>query len=416
MLQQHSPNALTPRMFSRKTLGQYMTPDHVADFIAAQLPPDLEVVIDLAAGDCALLAAVLARSPATRVCGFEIDPRIFAASMDAFPDANLINGDGLTTPLRKFKLTSQRIAVVGNPPFTEITPPPSACSIVREAFPRTAGKLGAKRAELYFLARSLLIAKPSKGSVAIVMPAGFADGDICTQYRRSLMKNYAVRRAIEFPAQTFTATEARAILLVIDTSEAGSTDIEIGRYDLQKRKQITIYRGQLEPGERLDARFHEGRLCVPQNAPTIADMGVTVVRGRVSRKEAADLKLDVVHTSNLRKATSGSLHLPAQKTECISVGMEPIIAQTGDVLLSRTGSRVNWKPVVIQSGSSAITDHVFRIRIPQRARRAVLASLRHPKFSSWLESISKGVCATVLTKRELLSMPLFSVTDNGRPA
>lgn len=400
----------TPRLVSRKRLGQYMTPGHIADFIAAQLPPNLDAVVDLAAGDCALLAAVQLRNPRARVCGFEIDARIYEASKQAFPTAHLSNADGLAAPLKRFRLPSARMAVVGNPPFTEIEPPQSTRNLATAAFPGTSGKMGYKRTELYFLARSLLVAKLAKGMVAIVMPVGFADGDIYTQYRRALMSTYAVRRAIEFPAQTFAATEARTILLIVDTAEVGSRYVEIARYDAQNRKSEVIYRGGLVPGERLDARYHEGRLYVPANAPTIGDLGVTVVRGRVSRKEAETLNLDVVHTSNLREATLGTLDLPASRRgrSGIANGIEPIIAQVGDILLSRTGSRVNWTPVVVKSGASAITDHVFRIRVPMRSRRAVLASFRHPSFSSWLESISKGVCATVLTKRELLSMPLFS--------
>ena len=396
---------------SRKKLGQYMTPSHIADFIACQLPPTTKAVVDLAAGDCALLSAVYAKNPRTAICGFEIDARVLAASKQNLPAAGLINADGLTTSISKFRLPATNVAVVGNPPYTEMMPTDSTQYLVTAAFPGISGKLGAKRSELYFLARSLLVAKATKGVVAIVMPIGFADGDIYTQYRKALMTEYAIRRAVELPAQTFSATEARTILLIIDTAVAGSTEVEISRYSQQDGEPRIVYRGSLAPGQRLDARYHEGQLRVPRNLPTIGELGVTVVRGRVSRKEAATLKLDVVHTSNLRQAKRGNLHLPEmrQEPDIISKGTEPIIAEAGDILLPRTGSRVNWTPVVVRSGTGAITDHVFRIRVPKRCRSAVIASFRHPSFSSWLESISKGVCATVLTKRELLSMPLFSV-------
>lgn len=398
------------RTSSRKSLGQYMTPGYIADFIAAQLPSDLDAVVDLAAGDCALLAAVRDRDPQVSICGFEIDTRIYDASKQAFPSAQLVNADGLVASLDGLFRAPVRAAIVGNPPFTEFEPNQFTQNLLRNAFPGLTGKMGHKRSELYFLARSLLIAKATKGMVAIVMPIGFADGDIYTQFRRELMSGYAVRSAIEFPPQTFAATEARTILLVVDTSGVGSNNIQIARYDMRNRKSIVIRSGVLVPGERLDARYHEGRSCVPPNAPTLGDLGVTVVRGRVSRKEAEALNLDVIHTSNLREATLGMLDLPHFRTgrNATKSRIEPIIAQAGDVLLSRTGTRVNWSPVVIKSGASAITDHVFRIRIPKRSRNAVLASFRHPSFSTWLESISKGVCATVLTKRELLSMPIFS--------
>ena len=62
---------------------------------------------------------------------------------------------------------------------------------------------------------------------------------------------------------------------------------------------------------------------------------------------------------------------------------------------------------MMSSGEAAITDHVFRIRASASVRELVYQSLCHPEFSAWLHGASKGVCAAVLTKRELLQMPVF---------
>ncbi|XTI73269.1 N-6 DNA methylase [Acidithiobacillus sp. AC3] len=401
------------RSISRKRLGQYMTPNHVADFIANQLPVAVEAVVDLAAGDCALLTAVYKRNPDTILCGFEIDSGVFSVSSKTLPVARLINADGLSTAIEKFNLPLTNVAVVGNPPFTEMEPTTVALELIAKAFPSVTSKLGIKRSELYFLARSLLVAKALKGVVAVVMPIGFVDGDIYTQYRKALMTEYAVKSVTEIPAQTFSFTEARTALLVIDTAINGSTEVDICRYSACGNETLIIYRGPIDPGERLDARYHEGRLQIPTNVPTIGEMGVTITRGRVSRREAATLHLDVIHTSSLRQARHGGLHLStfSPAADIVSRPGAPILAEPGDILLPRTGTRVNWTPVIVRSGSGEITDHIFRIRVPKRCRREVIASFRHPGFSSWLESISKGVCATVLTKRELLLMPLFSAPN-----
>jgi hypothetical protein len=65
--------------------------------------------------------------------------------------------------------------------------------------------------------------------------------------------------------------------------------------------------------------------------------------------------------------------------------------------------------VVVNKGPMPITDHVFRIRAPLAFRKVVEHSFMHPLFETWLSGISKGVCATVITKRELLEMPLFAM-------
>jgi type I restriction enzyme M protein len=86
-------------------------------------------------------------------------------------------------------------------------------------------------------------------------------------------------------------------------------------------------------------------------------------------------------------------------------------AQAGDILLSRTGNRVSWNPVMVVSGKAPITDHVFRIRLNESDREIALKSFRNPRFQQWLNAVCKGVCATVLTKQDLLKMPLFSMAS-----
>jgi hypothetical protein len=405
-----------PLIRAKRALGQYMTPEHMAKFVVDQLPGDVTVAIDLAAGDGALLQAVQDRFPAAATYGFELDSAMCAVLSKSHRSWRVINADGLMSSVEPFGLPSEGIAVVGNPPFTEMAPTDEASELIRFAFPGVSGKLGNKRSELYFLARSIQIAKASRGVVALVMPIGFADGDLYIQYRQSLMTQYTVVRTVEFPGQTFTGTEARTILLVIDTGRPGTGEIEIRRYNQESGESDLVCRKFLSAGDRLDARFHEGLERIPVGAPTIKDLGATIVRGRISRKRARTLDLPVVHTSNLRDADHGQLTLPGRLEFGSAEGdLEPVIAKTGDILLPRTGSRVRWTPVIVESGSAEITDHVFRIRVPRQSRPEVLASFRHPDFPRWLASISKGVCATVVTKRELLSMPVFSVLDATAP-
>ena len=69
---------------------------------------------------------------------------------------------------------------------------------------------------------------------------------------------------------------------------------------------------------------------------------------------------------------------------------------------------MRWEPVIVAGGIAPITDHVLRIRAPEPVRDRVARSFQHPAFPKWLESVTKGVCASVITKRELLQMPIFS--------
>lgn len=162
-------------MDKRKTLGQYMTPDHIAVLLAQQIPSSISSAIDFAAGNFSLLNAVEKLHKNIKLYGFEIDLNFHEEGKQTLPTALVQIGDGLTTEL---PLLNSGLAVVGNPPFTETNPTPQMESILESAFPGLHTKQGRKRLELYFFARSLLTAKKFKGYVTILMPMNFADGDI----------------------------------------------------------------------------------------------------------------------------------------------------------------------------------------------------------------------------------------------
>ena len=397
---------------TRKTLGQYMTPEAVARLVASYIPPGTSSVVDLAAGDCSLLRAVAASNPSISLYGCEIDEGMYRKGQSNVPTARIRKGDGLEARLRIRKPDGRQVCVVANPPYAEMEVTPAMTRLLRRAFPDVSTKLGYKRAELYFLARSLLIAKKTGGVVSILMPMGFGDGDIYRQYRRSLMENYGLKKAIEVQAKVFGLTEARTILLVIDTSISSTTNVEICRFHAETGRASMIYNGLLDSGDRLDARYQEGRILSSSVQFKLADLGVTVVRGRVSYKESRDLAMPAVHTSDLSKARRGKLDIEVQtkKSAKENAFFSAILAETGDILLSRTGTRVSWKPIVVSSGRAPITDHVFRIRVPAEQKTRVARAFTHPAFESWLASVAKGVCATVITKSDLMSMPIFETT------
>lgn len=395
---------------NRKALGQYMTPSVVANLVAGHISSTATAVIDLAAGDCSLLYAAQRRRPAAKLFGYEIDAVMHRKAQHRLPSAKISLANGLTGRLHCELSEQNEIAVIGNPPYAEISPTELTRSVLLKAFPRLATKLGARRAEMYFLARSLLIAKATRGTVAILMPISFADGDIYIQYRAELMHNYGVRKAIEIPGNAFSATEARTVLLIIDTSDSETSEVEIGRFSIETEKVEQIHKGILHPGQRLDARHYDGRSEFDAPSLKLEDVGVTITRGQYSHKEARTLSLGAIHTSDLARVTDGRMSLDVDKTKRNNTAklLDDSIAQAGDILLPRTGTRVSWSPVIVASGSAPITDHVFRIRAPSASLEMVKKAFMHPSFATWLRCTAKGVCATVLTKRELLTMPLFS--------
>ena len=386
----------------KKALGQFMTPAKLAMFVARQLRSS-DVVIDLAAGDGALLKAARQRLRDAKFIGFDIDKEIVKKA-NLVPGLSIRQGNGLIARISSADLR-EKISIIGNPPF--IGNSLDSKGWIKKAFPDLTGKKAVDRAEIQFLARALWLAKKSAGRVIFVMPIGFADGDTYRNIRASLMRNFMLTRCIEVIGAPFQETEARTVILVIDPQETLEYRTEIAEYDCDTCKLTSISKEVLEPGIRLDARYHRAMRKGRNLAPIqLKDLQVSVTRGIFSRKDAAQQNIIALHTSDLGRASSGTINFRSNLTDDELV--KHVVARKGDILLSRTGSRVSWTPVILQSGAAPITDHVFRIRAPVEVQDMVVNSFLHPEFVDWLRGISKGVCATVLTKRELLEMPVFA--------
>lgn len=380
-----------------------MTPPQLAKLVAQELG-FCDTAIDFAVGEGALLRAVQDISARTHVIGFDIDKKMIKKSSIFLSTPQLRLSNGLTARLSYATLRG-RIGIVGNPPFLDSSF--QGQSWISKAFGTLSGKLGTDRAEVQFLARALVTMRQVGGRVVFILPIGFADGDVYRRIRTILMREYQLVKCIEIAAGVFADTEARTVVLVIDADHQENFETEICEIKDDDLNPKVILKAVLEPGCRLDARYHKAMKNTPIGGPQLRDLLVTVDRGIYSRKQAENLKIQVLHTSDLGKAKNQCLTDIGKRSDNILSTV--ITARKGDILLPRTGSRVKWTPVMIDSGEAPITDHVFRIRAPKSVRDLVYRSFCHPAFMGWLEGTSKGVCATVLTKRELLQMPIFAI-------
>ena len=388
----------------RQKLGQFWTPPELAALLTSQLSPRTTLALDLAAGEGALLDAMRQSARKCKLVGCDIDPNAILRAAERIPSIKISHADGLHVAMPR-RRAEGRMAAVANPPFGEADDEALGRILLGKAFPDVESEFGIKRLEMQFLARYVDWAKKVNGMISILMPCGFSDGDMYRKFRASLMNSVGVRRVIEIPPSSFVATEARCSLLLIDGARRSTTSVQICRYDAYTKEVIPVYEGPVAPGERLDARYHIGKTLVNARTPTLRDMGVEIVRGTFSNSEARRQQVHAIHTTHLSSARRGNLRVG----ESAGYPDDAVIATIGDILLPRTGTRVAWRPTVVSAGLAPITDHVFRIRAPQAAQRTVRESFNSPLFERWLDSVSKGVCATVLTKRELMEMPAFAL-------
>lgn len=389
-----------------KKLGQYMTPPKLAALAARELG-HCDVVIDFAAGEGALLLAVRNAYRDVEVFGVDLDPAMVKKANTVLDEGCVRRADGLKARAPKLG-AGVTLGVIGNPPYCALSV--NWSSWAKKAFPDLAGKHGADRAEVQFLARALVTARQHGGKAVMIMPIGFADGDFYRKVRVSLMQNYGLTKVIEVGSGIFSDTEARTVILVVDTARTKTGSVKIYDLDRVSKRPRLVRKGILEAGARLDARYHQAiQATQAQDFLQLKDLEISVTRGLITNREAVDKNIRVVHTTDLARAMNGVL--PVRDAPVNGLG---VMAGPGDILLSRTGSRVSWSPVVVKGGTAPITDHVFRIRVPADLREVVYDSFRHPRFSEWLKGISKGVCAAVITKRELMEMPIFALADQAQ--
>jgi len=386
-------------------LGQHMTPDRIARLLCRELPRGIGAAVDFAVGHGDLLAPLRERWPNICLHGIDCDPsRLEKAAFVLGVDAIAL-GDGLTAPLPAYmRHTQGRFLVSVNPPFVPVTSGTHQ-DLLHEAFPSVTSKHGLRRLEMAFFSRALIEARARSGWVAIIMPSAFCSGLQYAAYRKDLLERYGVVKAIEIREGRFRDTEAITSLLIIDANQPRTRTVQIGSYDPEHDRLTLVHHGRVRSDQRLDATFWSAAHLHAASSPTLGEVGVDIKRGVRSRAEAARARDWVLHTTDLCRHSGHSIVL----RDARGCEDQDVYAEPGDILLPRTGTRVRWEPVVVARGRAPISDHVLRIRTPHGYRNAVKRSFRHPNFETWLRSVSKGVCATVLTKHELLGMPLFAL-------
>jgi predicted RNA methylase len=390
----------------KDTLGQHMTPEPVAKLIASELRGPITSAVDLSVGDGALLLAIARRWRRASLHGIDCDELRVIRAKAADGRLRLRLGDGLSTRFPALRqVQRQRVAVVGNPPFLSTKATNENRAWLDAAFVGVQSRHGVRRLEMAFLARALVEARKRQGLVAMLMPSPFASGVLYGPYRRALLAQYGVVKVISIEGTRFRDTEASTVLLIIDTALSSTTNVEISRYSPTEGKTV-LHRGGVADDDRLDARYWSAARLRLTGAPTLGECGVDVTRGRYCKADANRMKRAVLHTTDLCRVSGPSIELHPLSVN--DFDDEDVLAEAGDILLSRTGTRVRWDPVEVKRGVAPITDHVLRIRAPESIRRQVIESFMHPAFPAWLASVTKGVCASVVTKQELLKMPLFA--------
>lgn len=389
------------------TLNQFYTRPEVGELLIRELGNIApQMVIDLGAGEGSLAASVAKRWPDAHLTTVDIDPACGEGLHQSLVGAGATDHEhkvwdvfdpALSTVLsnRKFDLA------VCNPPFYRPDWKREFADILRDAdFAAACPSVAEATAEIIFLAQNLRLVR-SGGMIALIVPDGLATSWRHVAFRRTLLQQHGLRAAIQLPPYSFMDTEAYCFVLIIEKDGADkSTRLLRLNDDNTYAEPIEIDAKSAEL--RLDYGYHQLASNEFEGATTLRQLGADIRRGSLSTVERKALDAFIFHTGDFPVA-GREIALDAVLPD---TSKRLVIAQPGDILMARVDRELHDKVTFVSRGQAAITDCVYRIRLPQEHRRLAFNALASAEGRARIRAVTKGVGARLLGKGDLLDLPL----------
>lgn len=380
--------------------AQYYTPSEQSKRLIGLLPHKagqytIKSIFDLGAGRGDLLAAAGLRWPKAQLYAVDIDVENVVAMQARFPTARCLTTDALKYDLpRRLGLNEGSADIaVANPPYGSLQSETDALRLLRHV--GLADVVNPKRMnrEVIFLAQNLRFLRKGGALIAIV-PEGLGSCTHFDELRLALMQRHGLFKAIELPSNTFSGTEVKtlALFMVKEGAVEKLTWTSVDGYSVElTQEQVRV---------RLDGQFHQ---LQERSGDCLADVGADIRRGNIAQTKNYDLASSVFHTTHFQRYKNGLINFSRQKT---TTGNK-VLAEQGDILIARVGTRCIGRVGWVKSGEALITDCVYRIRVKPEIQELVFENLRSQRGQGWLKTVAHGTCAQFLSKADLLTFPIF---------
>lgn len=360
-----------------------------------------ESVLDLGAGEGALTAAAAKIWQDATYYTVDIDKNARSSSLPELLGSSFRHhvGDALSSTIEKqlgLKLGSADLAIC-NPPYIRPRWRKGFANILEDAgLSHVLPKLADMPAEILFIAQNLRFLK-NHGRLGLIVPDGIIAGERFAGLRNALATDHCIERVIELPRGIFRKTEAKAHILVMSKSGEGPDEIQVQRLDESGvlSRELKIQRERASG--RLDYSFLAGGTGKKNTKQTrIGDVTIHLSRGSFSSSQRTKCDFPVLHTTDL----SPDVNVVNRK---FSIPMASAkqgkfkIAKPGDILIGRVGRNFEEKVCIVKSGTVAVSDCIFILRVAREYRDSVYQYLKSDPGRKSLSSSSHGVGAKFLT-------------------
>lgn len=389
--------------------GRYYTRGGAAEvLVSAMGRAPKGVVIDLGAGDGALVGEASRRWTGARFITVDIDQNAGSSRLSEQANSCFSHhvADALDAQL------AQKIGLDVGAAHSALCNPPYIRSGWRSHFGQILEDAGLSGvfphikcvpADILFIAQNLRFLRPG-GKLGLILPDGIIAGEKCGALRHALTKAHRLERVIELPRRMFHGTEAKAYVVVLTKQGKPADAIALQRLEADGSLTGTLDLAVGEATSRLDYSFH----CAPaQSLPnrrgraTLRDLGATVARGSFSSSERNACEFPVFHTTDF---TGAGVPRAFQLSKARAATIDALFAEPGDILVARVGRNLEEKVAVVERGRVALSDCILRIRVAPEMQKYVLNFFNSEAGRLALQTASHGVGARFVTRDALLDM------------
>ena len=356
--------------------SKYYTPISIAQLLVEYLQISAPAkIVDICCGSCNLLMAAKRRWRNAILYGSDI-------AEQSTDDVIFEKIDGREYALNHKKEFS---LVLANPPFDYLEKKNEYPQLFQAPFEN----YSSFRLEVEMLISNLIMLKDG-GTLLIIMPSSFVEGEVYSTIRQILSKNYQIKAIIELDKNTFGSSQLHSHAIIIKNKLCKNYTCNLlcakkhGEiFDLEFVKTVSAH--YLRKG-RWDGSAHE-------NCNLLLD----IKRGNISSADFIKVGQPVLHTSKY-----DDNWYPAMRYVENGI-LSNAYAETGDIIVSRIGkSAGQW---CLYSGPRIpISDCLYRIKDPdgtlykkikgksfdRKLRGVATPYITISDFKNWINSISKA--------------------------
>lgn len=396
-------------------LGRYYTGQLISQLLIDCLPQHQPTtLLDLGAGEGSLSIAASSKWDALDLVTIDVDrraSRVLAKELNkrGFTGTHRhVEKDALTTSLPKYlseELQSRPTLAVCNPPFLIPKWRKQYGEIAEDVgFSGCLPAIKNTDAAILFLAQNLRILE-TNGTVGMIVPDSLASARKYIGFRRVLLEKYDVLQAIRLPRTSFVGTDAQAHILVISKRQPTSERVVLSNLTSPYNKVESMAVDRDRAALRLDYLFHATESS--QTTFTLESVALDLRRGNFNSAEVRAHRSFILHTTNVSADMRGNWYdFGKTSAKLLKSSPPPVVAETGDILIARIGRNATDKIIGIASGTVAISDCLYRLRVKPEYRVAVMRALVSNAGRTWLQAHAHGVAARQLSKSDLYKFPL----------